>query len=75
LGRPVFFCIHDDNEYFIINDELYQILKIEYIKNYFYVKVNKQDDNTYSFHTIYHDDTTCLIECLAKGLNNINNES
>lgn len=69
--EDLFFCIHDD-EYFIINDELYQILKIEYIENYSYVKVDKQDDNTYSFHTIYHDGTTCLIECLAEGLNNMN---
>lgn len=69
--EELFFNMHDD-EYFIVNNEVYQILRIEYLEDYCYVQVNKQDNDIYSFHVIYHDNgVNDLIECLKEGLNNI----
>lgn len=62
-----FFDMYWD-EYFIVNDELYQILEVEDIDRCYYVQVDKQDDDTYSFYATYYDGGTCLTECLEEYL-------
>ena len=56
------------DDYFIVKDEVYQILEVEDIDNYYYVQVDKQDDDTYSFYATYYDGGTCLTECLEEGI-------
>ena len=65
-----FFDIYWD-KYFIVNDELYQILEVEDIDSCYYVQVDKQDDDTYSFYATYYDGGTCLTECLEEGIENL----
>mgnify|MGYP006898699744 CR=1 FL=1 len=50
---------------------LYQILEVEDIDSCYYVQVDKQDDDTYSFYATYYDGGTCLTECLEEGIENI----
>lgn len=59
------------DKFFIVNDELYEIIEIENLNNCYYVQVDKQDDNTYSFYATYYDGGTCLTECLEDGLKEI----
>lgn len=68
--KEFFFDMYYD-EYFIVNDVIYQILEIEDIDNNYYVKVDKQDDDTYSFYATYYDGGTCLTECLEEGIEKI----
>lgn len=68
--KEFFFNMYWD-EYFIAKGELYQILKVENIDSCYYVQVDKQDDDTYSFYATYYDGGTCLIECLEEGIENL----
>lgn len=69
--KEFFFDMYWD-KYFIINGEIYQILKVEDVDNCYYVQIDKQDDDTYQFYATYYDGGTCLTECLEDGLSNIN---
>lgn len=72
--RDFFFDMYGD-EYFVVNDEIYQILEVEDLDYHcYYVHVGKLDANTYSFFTTYYNGVICLTECLEDGLDNINNE-
>lgn len=68
--KEFFFYMYWD-EYFIVNDELYQILEVKDIDSCYYVQVDKQDDDTYSFYATYYDGGTCLTECLEEGIENL----
>lgn len=68
--KEFFFDMYWD-EYFIVNDELYHILEVEDIDSCYYVQVDKQDDDTYSFYATYYDGGTCLTECLEEGIENL----
>jgi hypothetical protein len=70
--RKFFFDIYGD-EYFVVNDEVYQILEVEDLYYHcYYVHVGKQDDDTYSFFATYYNGVTDLKECLEDGLDTIN---
>ena len=59
------------DDYFVVKDEIYQILEVKDIDNCYYVQVDKQDDDTYSFYATYYDGGTCLTECLEEGIKKI----
>lgn len=68
--KEFFFDIYCDR-FFIVNDELYEIIEIEDLYHNYYVQIDEQDDNTYSFYATYYDGGTCLTECLEDELKEI----
>lgn len=64
-----FFDLYCDR-FFIVNDELYEIIEVEDLE-IDYVQVDKQDNDIYSFYATYYDGGTCLTECLEDGLKEI----
>lgn len=68
--KEFFFDMYWDG-FFIVNNELYEIIEVEDLDNSYYVQVDKQDDVTYSFYATYYNGETCLQECLEKGLEEI----
>lgn len=58
-------------EFFIVKDRLFQVVKVNDLDNSYYTQIDKLDDNTYSFYSTYYDGGTYLIECLEDELKNI----
>lgn len=59
------------DKFFIVEDELYEIIEVEDLDSCYYVQVDKQDNDIYSFYATYYDGGTCLQECLEEGLEEI----
>ena len=68
--KEFFFDMYWD-KFFTVKEELYEIIKVEDLDSCYYVQVDKQDDDTYSFYATYYDGGTDLRECLEDGLKGI----
>lgn len=68
--KEFYFDIYWD-KFFIVKGELYEIIEVEDLDNCYYIQVDKQDNDTYSFYATYYDGGTYLQECLEDSLENI----
>lgn len=51
-------------EFFAVNDRLFQFIEIKNLDNDYYTQIDKEGDGVYSFYSTYYDGGTCLTECL-----------
>lgn len=65
--REVFLDINLDN-FFIVNNRLFQILEIENLDSNYYTQIDEEVGGIYSFYSTYYNGDTCLTECLKDGL-------
>lgn len=58
----------DYEKYLIVDNRLFEIIEIESLDNSYYTRIDKQNNNTYTFYSTYYNGGTCLTECLEDEL-------
>ena len=51
-------------EFFVVNDRLFQFIEIKNLDNSYYTQIDKEENGVYSFYSTYYNGGTCLTECL-----------
>lgn len=56
------------SKFFIVKEQLFEIIEEKDLDSCYYTQIDKQDDGTYSFYSTYYNGNTCLQECLEDEL-------
>lgn len=65
--REFFFDMYWE-DFFVVNDRLFQLIAVEKLDGVNYTKIDKEDNGVYSFYSTFYNGGTCLTECLENKL-------
>lgn len=65
--REFFFDMYWE-DFFVVNDRLFQLIAVEKLDSVNYTKIDKEDNGVYSFYSTFYNGGTYLTECLENKL-------